>query len=299
MNLAVYCLMKMHYQRSNTSKKIAGYLLPLIPALIAVMLLVSQVPMPNAVTSSVHTLASPFWHARNVLRATVDATYTSLDSTEALVAENIALHNELSTMRRENFMARIHKRENDTLRQLLGRGEDPARLLTASILNDDIYSPYDSFIIDAGTADGVREHMLVLSPEGFAMGSVYRALDSTSIVTKFSAPTIETEVLLVGTSTIHTVLQGRGGDTMLIRVPRDLEVATDSEVLLPTFEGNPIGTVAVVEVTPQDAYQTVYVRSPVNIHQLQYVFVDTTHSWSPEIPPTDIATTTPTLELDE
>jgi cell shape-determining protein MreC len=292
--------MKMHYQRSNTSKRVMKYILPLIPTLVAVLLVVSHVPVPSAVTNSAHTLATPFWHVRDALRATVDATYTSLDSTEALVAENIALHNELSAMRRENFMARIHKRENETLRQLLGRStEAQQEYHIASVVNDDTYSPYDSFVIDIGAEGGVEEHMLVLSPEGFAVGSVERALTSTAIVTKFSAPTIETEVLLTGTTTIHTVVQGMGGGTMLIRVPRDLEVSVGSEVLLPTFSSNPIGVVALVEVTPQDAYQTVYVQSPVNIHQLQYVFVDPSRIWNPIEPPPELATTTVSVVEEE
>jgi hypothetical protein len=133
----------------------------------------------------------------------------------------------------------------------------------------------------------------VLSPEGFALGSVYRALETTSVITKFSAPTIKTDVLLAATTTVHTSMQGYGGSTMVIRIPRDLSVEEGTKVLIPNFPGNPIGTVAHVELSPQDAYQTVYVSSPVNVYQVQYVFVDTTTSWSPTDTSTvQIATTT-------
>jgi len=283
----------MHYQRSNTTKKFARLALPIIPVIVALSLVGLHAPMPALVSSTVQTLATPFWKTRDSLRATVVATYDSLDSTQSLVAENIALHNELSTMRRENFMAQITMHENETLRSLLGRVDTKKNLVPAAIVNEDTYSPYESFVIDRGTRDGLTDHMLVLSPEGFALGSIYRALDTTSVVTKFSAPTIKTEVLLNATTTIHTSMQGYGGGTMVLRVPRDLEVTEGTDVVLPNFVASPIGTVARVELTPQDAYQTVYVSSPVNVYQVHYVFVDTTNSWNPTDSPTiELATTT-------
>lgn len=283
----------MPFQRSNTTKHIARLALPIVPVIVALALVVTHAPIPLFVVDSAHTMAVPLWKTRDALRATVVATYDSLESTQSLVAENIALHTELSTLRRENFMAQITLHENATLRALLGRTDDKKQLLPAAIVNDETFSPYESFVIDQGMQEGVGEQMLVLSAEGFALGSVYRALEHTAIVTKFSAPTIQTEVLLVGTTTVHARMEGYGGGTMVIRVPRDLEIAERTDVVLPNFGGSPIGTVVHIALTPQDAYQTVYVRAPVNMYQVRYVFVDLDTVWNPtDIPLVDIATTT-------
>jgi len=255
--------------------------------------------MPHTLATAGHAVAKPFWHARDTFLASVAATQNSLADKEALVRENSALRDELATLRRESFTARVLARENEELKTMLGRTADKEYLFPATVINDGSYSAYDTFVIDAGAEDGIREHMLVLTPDGIAVGSVHTALDRTAIVTRFSSPTIHTDVVIQATTTVHTMMQGYGGGTMLLTVPRDISIAVGDPVLLPNYASNPIGSIKAIEMNPEDAYQTVYVEHPVNQYELHYVLVDVRHAWEPEAGTADYVTVTGTTTPEE
>jgi rod shape-determining protein MreC len=274
----------MSYQHSNTnSAKGLRYILPIIPVLVAVLLVVARVDMPATLAEPAHAFARPFWQMREGVTAMVVATYDSMSSTESLVSENISLHNEVSSLRRENFNARIIAHENERLRTLVGRSsDDNPKQISAIVLNNDALSAYDAFILDAGKQSGVLLDALVISPEGIAVGRVTRLFEKTSVVTRFSSPSLSTEVLIQGTTTVHAKMVGYGGGTMLLTLPRDMEVSLGDMVSLPNLEATPLGQVAEVLSAPEDAYKHVYARTPTNLFELRYVFVDTDSIWKPE-----------------
>ncbi len=263
--------MKMLSPHLKLRKRVLSLLGPVVPVAVVMVLVAGHIGVPTSAATVAHAVAAPLWRVRDAAIATVVATYESLDTSDALVRENQALHDELSALRRENFMARAVVRDTAALRALARRREEQA--LPAAVLNSDAYAPYSSFVVDVGTAGGAREGMLVTSPEGVALGSVRYALERTSVVESFAAPGVATDVIVQATSSVHARMEGYGGGTMRLTVPRDLPVAVGDAVVLPDFAGDPIGAVRDIEVSVADPYQVVYVESGANLYELRYVLL--------------------------
>ena len=268
----------------RTSKQFRGKLhhaLPLSALVVAALLFVLHVPMPRFLSNTAQWVATPVWLAQERLSNATKDVRTSFADKHLLALENAALLDELSTLRRESYLIRMYATENAQLRELLGRAEEDERFIPTSVIHGEVWAPYDTFIIDAGSRLGVREGMLVASPDSIALGSVIRAFTSRSVVALFSAPGKETGVVIQGTSTTHAVMTGMGAGTMLLSIPREIVVERDAPVLLTTFPSYVVGYVADIRVRPEDAQQTVYVRSPSNTHTIRFVMVDALHAWKP------------------
>ena len=274
----------MRYQHLKVVRKIRPYVLPVVCLLVAFTLAYTEASMPNSVRTLGHTVAAPFWFMRDAVLTTVSAQREGLKSVDELLEENRLLREEVTTLQRNTYTTRALQQDNEELYKLLGRTEESAGTVPAAVIHGARFSPYDTFIIDQGTTNGIREDMLVRTSEGIAIGVVTHALDMTSIVTRFSAPEIELDVVFAATTSTHAILSGYGGGTMRALVPRDVPLAVDDPVQLPSFETNIIGSIVSIEATPEDAFKTVYIQSPINMYELRFVVVDTTTVWKAPSP---------------
>ena len=272
----------MPYQLSKThSISRTAYLFAVAGSIVA-GLVVFDVPFPRSGTELALRMARPLWEARDAVSSRFISQEQSTASADELRAERNALLDERTQLQRENYVARALIEENRMLKSLLGRIDGDAGLIPASVILAPEYSPYDTFIIDAGADMGVREQMLILTPEGVVLGYVRDVHNRTAVGTLFSAYDVRTDVVLAGTSTLHVTLEGKGG-SMEIRVPRDLAVMPDTPVIVPGFSGARIGTVGHIQLSPEDAFQTIYVDSLDNIHRVRHVLIDTTEVWTPPL----------------
>jgi rod shape-determining protein MreC len=269
----------MRYQHLKTTRKLHKYLAPIIPVCIALLLLVTKAQVPSFLSSTTHAVAVPFWTLKNAITTSSGNVFNSFKSKKNLLLENKALYEETLRLQREAFVLKAYRNENIRLHSILARTNEQSNILTASIIHNDSFSPYDTFIIDLGSNDGIRNDMLVLTPEGIAVGTITNTLKNSSVVTQFSAPKISLDIFLNATTSFHTTLLGQGSGTMLMTVPRDILLSIDDMVLLPNFSTYPVGRVSFIEVAPEDAYKKVYVRSPVNTYELRHVLVNATAVW--------------------
>lgn len=276
----------MPYRLSKTHKLSKATYLFAVAFSVVAGLVVFDVPFPRIGTDLALRVARPVWEIRDVVSDRFTSREEYLTSIDELRAERNALLEERTQLQRENYSARALIEENHMLKTLVGRMTNDEGLIPASVILAPEYSPYDTFIIDAGADMGVREQMLILTPEGVVLGYVQDVHDKTAVGTLFSAHGVRTDVILAGTSTLHVTLEGKGG-SMEIRVPRDLAVMPDTPVIVPGFSGARIGTVGHIQVSPEDAFQTIYVNSLDNIHTVRHVLIDTTEVWTQPIEPED------------
>jgi len=127
--------------------------------------------------------------------------------------------------------------------------------------------------------------MLITTPEGNALGYISHALENSAFAKRFGGAGQKINVVIYASSTVHALLVGEGGGSMNTTLPRDVAINIGDPVMLQTFESHPLGTVVDIEVTPEDAFQTVWVRAPQNIYDTRYVLIDTTHTWQPDSTP--------------
>lgn len=269
----------MLYPRSKTPRVVAPLYVFIAAGILVAGLIVAHVPIPRGISQSILIVASPFLHGRDALVSRIHGMSESGESVDAVITERDALRTERAQLQRELYAAQTLAEENARLQRLLGRTREHEGSIPAAVILGPDYSPYDLFALDAGADDGVRERMLVLSPEGVAIGFIRDVRDSSSVASLFSASGVVTDALLEGTSTLHVLIEGDGGG-MRFRIPRGIQVSPGMTLSAPDFTGALIGTVAHVSVTPEDAFQTVYVAPPEALYMLRYVLIDTTHAWS-------------------
>ncbi len=270
----------MLYQHLKITKKLKQIVLPILPVLITIIFIVGKFEVPNFLANSMHNLAKPMWALRDSTLTTTSAALKTMQTKQTLINENLILQNNILQLRRENYISQAIIKENETLQKLLDRIDKHTELLPSTIIHNKAYSPYDTFIIDIGASNGVREDMLVITPENIVVGMITKALNDTSTVTQFSAPKITTDIIINSATTTHATITGHGAGTMQMQIPRDIMLNINDTIILPSFSTYLIGSIASIETSPVDAYKTIYVRSPLNIYNLRFVLVDTTSSWN-------------------
>jgi cell shape-determining protein MreC len=271
--------MKMRYQHLKITKKVGQFVVPTLPVLLVIILIAGNFTVPAFVSSFVHTLAKPVWTFRDTLLDTYENSQGFFQDKKTLLEENSYLREKISELQRETYVTKTYQAENKKLLELLDRIDENSGVLSAAVVHGDPFSLYDAFIIDLGQENGLRDNMLILSPQNIAIGYVAKTLEKTSIVKRFSAPDTNITAVIQASTSIQATLTGHGGGTMKLFLPRDVSVVVDDSVILPTFSTYPIGKVAAIEVAPEDAYKTIYVRSQVNMYELRFVLVDTTSLW--------------------
>lgn len=191
-------------------------------------------------------------------------------SRRALARDNEALRLELAALREETARARALEGENQILREL-ARVAESAQGITAPVLSSFRASPYGTFIVGAGEEDGVSEGSVVLTQGGFVLGRVTEAGQHNSTVKALLSPGVETDVVA---GEAGAALRGEGGGNGFLRVSREATVALGDAVRAPFFGGRPVGIVADIERDEASPSAEVFVRIPVNLETLRFVFVE-------------------------
>jgi cell shape-determining protein MreC len=189
-------------------------------------------------------------------------------SKQALETKNKDLQSELQQYEAKDAAYAAEHDENIRLRSLVGlSAETPGR--AASIVSSLIASAYGTFTIDAGTEDGVARGSTVLTPDGYAIGTISEASPHSSLVTELFAPDSSLEATVAET---RIVLQGEGGGNARARAPRESTIAAGAVVRAPNVDA-PVGLVEHVESSPNSADKELFVRFPANLETLTLVYV--------------------------
>ncbi len=200
-------------------------------------------------------------------------------SKSSLSREHTSLKLELEDARARMSNYNVLLDENLKLKEILSRtpGE---KFILATILAKPNRSPYDTLLIDVGSAseladrsDGVEAGDIVFAFGDIPIGKIAEVYAKTSKVILFSNPGERTEVLISGQN-IFMSLVGRGGGNFEMTLPRDLVLDVGTEVHLPGLMPQVLATVETILSDPRDAYQKALLVSPVNIQELKFVEVE-------------------------
>ncbi len=198
----------------------------------------------------------------------------------------------------ENALIKDLKRENASLKQLLGRvvtetvvdtGTTTAsstqikevkkvvnvpstNTVLAVILARPPRTPYDSLLIDIGEDEGLVVGDEVFAERDYAIGSIVEVLKGTAVAKLYSAPDQKIDVL-IGDSTIPVVAEGRGSGNFYIKVPKNISVHEGDQIIIPSMKNKVLGTAERVDSDEGDAYSHVYFKMPVHLYSLHYVQV--------------------------
>ena len=190
-------------------------------------------------------------------------------SRAVLEAQNRSLTDELAQFEERAGGYDVLKAENEQLRALTHLAADTIGV-TAPITSSVRSSPYGTFLIGAGSADGIARGSLVLTPGGFVVGVVADVGAHTAIIAEVFAPNASIEGIVDGAA---ASIAGSGGGNARTALPRGLVITPGDPVFSPVVGQRAIGIVGAVASSSASASQDVFIRLPVNLASLQFVYV--------------------------
>ncbi len=248
--------------------------MPLLAAFIAVVLFAGSIfgidkLSGGLVRGYARAGGSTIWAAASAASSAV--THSGAFSTRrALEKENIKLAEEIAARDEEAARFSALKDENDALRAMADLASGESNGVTAPVLSSFRTSPYGTFVIGAGARDGVEEGSLVLTPGGFVLGAVTSTSAHEAQVRSVYAAGNETDVVA---RDIAFVMEGRGGGNARAEVARDTSLSANDVVTAQAFSGRPTGIIGKIESASSSAKATLYIRIPVNLDALSFVYV--------------------------
>ncbi len=172
-----------------------------------------------SVTSALHNVTTQFADAA-ALSKKVD---TLTQQNTALGAQNRALLQQVSSLGALSVAA-------------------TSTSIAAGVVARPPESPYDTFVLAAGSADGVARGMEVFGPGNTPLGVVTAVTASFSRATLFSAPG-KTVFGWVGAQHLPVTLEGAGGGSFTAVLPRSAGVSVGDVVYVSGPGALPVGTV--------------------------------------------------------
>jgi cell shape-determining protein MreC len=161
--------------------------------------------------------------------------------------------------------------ENDTLKAELGRTPAPTGIL-ANVITLPNRSFYNTLLIDAGAAEGIKNNMVAYAFGSVALGDVTSVDTHTATVTLYSQSGRQTSGTAVGSSVAVTLI-GRGNGEYEVQLPRDVPFNVGAEVATQSMTPTTLATVEKIITDPRDPFQRLLAKAPVNLQALKWVIV--------------------------
>lgn len=212
---------------------------------------------------------STLWHTGGGILAGIGHS-GFFSSRASLVRENQLLKDQITALQEQQAAYSALEAENEQLRSIVHLAQS-APGLTAPVISSFRASPYGTFMIGAGRADGVGKGAIVATGNGFIIGRVADVSARQSLVAELFAPQASVEASV---DAFPLVLSGQGGGNAQGDLPRGAHVVVGDPVFASAFGQRAIGIVGKVEGGTASASTKIYVRSPVNLESLSYVYVE-------------------------
>lgn len=236
---------------------------------IAAIAALIQVIAPQVFPAFASAIARPFWREEFYARS------GAFRSPAELLAENESLKRELADLRAgaASSSAALLQSENQDLLAAMGRSTTtPRHFVLGAVLAHPSFVPYDEFVIDVGSADGIASTSRVYTPEKILIGRILDLQGHSAKVALYSSPR-ETYPVSIGPSHVPATAVGQGGGQYRASVPHGSNIQIGDFVSDKALYDRPFGVVVSVITDPSDPFDTVLLAPPVNIYQTRFVLV--------------------------
>jgi cell shape-determining protein MreC len=196
--------------------------------------------------------------------------FSSFENSAKLAARNTELTNELTALQAENMGL---SKELAGLSGLLGQSQNllsPSKGILAEVVARPPVSPYDIFVISAGTRTGVSQGMLALGAGGVPVGVVQETTEDYARVLLFTAAGVDTAGW-VGDANVPINLSGAGGGVYIATLARSANANVGDAVYIAGLQFAPIGTIARIDSDPSSPSVTLRIVPALNLFETKHV----------------------------
>lgn len=200
----------------------------------------------------------------------------------ALRDENRQLQSEISRLATDNIRLKELESENATLRELLkfARSNPTYVTLPADVIGRDPSPYFGTLIINAGSENGLRPGMPVISVGSSLVGRVLQTSPRTAKVQLLGDVSSAVNAVIQNSRATGLVRGQPDGSLVLDLIPQEEKVKKDEIVLTSGLGGDlpralVIGTVLDVTKRDIDLFQSALLRPAVDLNRLEVVLVIT------------------------
>jgi len=230
---------------------------------------------PSLVTSTALTLARPAWFVRDTFSSTTVSFFGYFQRIHSLQQENQSLQDQLYVFKVKEVEFNQMKKEYEDLKALMNttlpsNGAGGTQVVTARVLSKPPFTPYDTFVVDGGSVDGVQMGDLVYANDALVIGRVTKVTSHTSYVTLFSSGD-QTQEFVVSRTGVSVAVTGMGGGNFALYVPKDFDIQVGDVLSEPSYGLGVVAEVYAVDQTMQNSFKRVYARVPKPIFRSTFV----------------------------
>jgi cell shape-determining protein MreC len=227
---------------------------------------------PNFTRTTSFTISKPLWLLSDIVAKTSIKIKNYFVFKDSLISENLSLKEEILNSKLKEVDYEILSKEFENLKNQLGRRENTSHIVSR-VLSKPPNSPYDTFVIDVGSSDGISLGNKVFISNNIIIGLIKNVTPHTSLVELFSNGDLKQETTLSRTGASF-VLKGLGGANLELEVPKDTDIVWGDIFLYPKFSPSIIGSVYYIDTNSQNSFKKIYIRVPGNVFSTKYVFVE-------------------------
>lgn len=193
-----------------------------------------------------------------------------LKSKKTLSEENELLKNKINDLTALNADRDALFQENEELNEKIGRKNEDSYIL-ADVLERPGFSPYDFFVLKAGSSRNVLLGDKILY-NNFALGEIVEISDKFSKAELYSSSGKSVDVL-VGNKKTPIKATGQGGGSFEILLPKGVDVVPNDPVYLASDSKKVLGFVGGISEDAGDSLDHVFFSLPVNIYEINTVSI--------------------------
>lgn len=263
----------MIFRQDKTKPLRERLLLPLLIAVFFVLLFIFVPSSTDKIIGVLQSIAYALFSEKSSVSKNITNFKAFILSKESISRENEVLKNKLAMLSFQSSQIDLMAKENERLKELWGRKEKQ-NLVLAGILTRPNRSPYDTFIIDAGTDLGIKKGQRVFALGDILIGTVEYSRDHTSLVKLFSSYGNVFEATIGKEKGLPLSVSGMGGGSFLSAAPKTLEVKEGDPVIVPDLSLTIIGYVEKILIDPRDPFVKILISSAVPLNSINEVQIE-------------------------
>ncbi|MHB1316241.1 MAG: rod shape-determining protein MreC [Minisyncoccota bacterium] len=251
--------------KSNTKKVF------ITTVIICVIITLIQFLFPRFISSSAITFAKPIWAIRDGIFSGTSSFSNYFSRISTLQKENDDLRNNLYELRVKEFEFNQIKQEYNELKSLV-HATSSNLLIVGRVISKPPFTPYDTFIVDKGSNNGVQVGDFGYINDGLVIGRVTTVNKDNCVVTLFSSGD-QSQEFLVSRTGISVLVVGKGGGNFAMFVPKDFDIVIGDTLLEPSHDTSIVAEVYTVNDVAQNSFKMVYARIPQSIFQSKIISI--------------------------